>query len=43
MTSKDNNAVTGEKSAGGREALKGWIVMIVLAAIVLGAGYFYTH
>lgn len=43
MTSKDNNAVTGEQAAGGREALKGWIVMIVLVAIVLGAGYFYTH
>lgn len=44
MTTKDtSNVATDEKSASGREALKGWIVMLLLVAIVLGAGYVYTH
>ena len=30
-------------SAGSKEALRGWIVMLLLVAVVLVAGYFYSH
>lgn len=44
MSKNDSkSASTIERPTGGREAAKGWLIMAVLVAVVLAAGYFATH
>lgn len=42
MSDKQTTPAKGE-FAGNKEAVKGWILMLVLIGAVLVAGYFYTH
>ncbi|WP_269931315.1 hypothetical protein [Aminobacter sp. HY435] len=42
-TNDTKNTSAIEKAAGGREAAKGWLVMLLLVGAVLAVGYFYTH
>ncbi|MEJ6783413.1 hypothetical protein [Aminobacter sp. Piv2-1] len=41
-----SNNQTGQAkvaASGNKEALKGWIVILVLVAVVLTSAYLYTH
>ncbi|GEM_PF-4444771 len=42
MTDKNENQAGMADAAGGRDALKGWALMLVLIGIVLVAAYFYA-
>ncbi|MGF7006680.1 hypothetical protein [Aminobacter sp. BE322] len=41
--SNNQTAQAKAAAAGYREALKGWIVILVLVAVVLTSAYLYTH
>ncbi len=41
--SKNQTNPADARAAGNKDALLGWVVMLLLVGVVLTAGYFYTH
>ncbi|AWC22082.1 hypothetical protein WHT83_01380 [Aminobacter sp. P9b] len=43
MNENKTPSANATDAAGSKEALRGWIVLGLLVAVVLVGGYFYTH